>query len=64
MKLKLVYIPYGDTGGIPRPHYEICTDEKEPKNICCIDWIVGQNFSQNIFRKMIKLYNKGESNNV
>lgn len=58
MKLKLVYIPEGDTAGIPKPHYEICTDEKEPKNICCIDWLVGNKFSQSILRKMIRLYNK------
>jgi hypothetical protein len=58
MKLKLVYISTGDTAGIPRPHYEICTDEKEPKNICCVDWVVGDKFSQSILRKMIKLYNK------
>jgi hypothetical protein len=58
MKLQLVYVPSGDTGGIPRPHYEICTVEEEPKNICCLDWIVGDKELQKIVRQMIKAYNK------
>ena len=37
-KLKLTYVrlPKGIVGCIPESHYDLHTDEKEPKNIACI----------------------------
>jgi hypothetical protein len=58
MKLKVVYIPLGDTAGFPRRHWEICTDEEQPCNIICFDG------DAKLIRKMVKLWNdnltKGE----
>lgn len=54
----MVYQSLGDLDGIPHAHYEICTDEKEPKNITCLDWIVGDKFSQKIIKQMITLWNE------
>lgn len=54
VKYKIVWIRYADTGGIPFAHYEICTDEKEPKNLACLDTTKE---GIKIIRKMIKLYN-------
>jgi len=35
-KLQLVYLPNKDMGCIPHAHYDLCTLEKEPKNVACI----------------------------
>ena len=51
-KFKVVYIPYGDTGGFPRRHWEICTDEKHPLNVICFDG------DHRTIKKMVKLWNK------
>ena len=51
-KLKVAYIPCGDTAGFPRRHWEICTDELKPENIICFDG------DAKLMRKMVNLWNR------
>ena len=56
MKLQLVYLPYKDMMCIKHPHYDLCTLEKEPKNIGCI---LTDKDGAKLIRKWIKEHNKG-----
>jgi hypothetical protein len=58
MKLQLVYlrIKEGSMGCISRSHYDLCTVEKDPKNVACILCEGKENVK--IIKKMLKLYNK------
>jgi hypothetical protein len=40
---------------IPHSHWDLCTDEKDPKNIACI--LSGGKESNKILKEMVKLYN-------
>lgn len=56
MKLQLVYLPYKNMSCIQHPHYDLCTLEKEPKNIGCI---LTDKDGAKLIRKWIKEHNKG-----
>jgi hypothetical protein len=56
MKLKLVYLRESWMSCIPHPHYDLCTDEKDPRNVACI--LVSGKENINILKKMVKLYNE------
>jgi len=56
MKLQLVYQRIKNMSCISHPHYDLCTVEKDPKNIACI--LSGGKESNKILKKMVKLYNK------
>jgi hypothetical protein len=57
MKLKLTYIriPEGTPGCIPRSHYDLHTDEKQPSNIACI---LTDKDGAKLLRKWIKIHNQ------
>ena len=55
MKLKLVYLRDKWMSCIPHSHWDLCTDEKDPKNIACI--LSGGRESNKILKEMVKLYN-------
>lgn len=55
-KLQLVFLKDKWMSCIPHSHYDLCTVEKEPKNIACI--LSGDRYSNNILKKMVKLYNQ------
>jgi hypothetical protein len=54
-KLKLVYIPYKNSSCIQQPHYDLCTNEKEPCNIACI---LTNKKGADLIGKWVKLHNK------
>lgn len=56
MKLKFVYLREKNLGCIDHPHYDLCTDEKNPGNVACI--LVEGKECVGILKKMVKLYNK------
>jgi len=55
-KLQLIYIrlPKGIVGCIPESHYDLCTLEKEPKNIACI---LTDKEGAKLIRKWIRIEN-------
>jgi len=54
-KLKLVYMPFKGGGCISHPHYDLCTNEKEPSNVACI---LTDKEGAKLLRKWIKGHNK------
>lgn len=55
-KLQLVYLRDKGMSCIKHPHYDLCTVEKDPKNIACI--LVSGKVEINIIKKMVKDYNE------
>lgn len=55
-KLKLTYIriPKGTVGCIPQSHYDLHTDEVEPKNIACI---LTDKEGAKIIKDMVRIFN-------
>ena len=54
MKLKLTYINSQTGVCIPHPHYDLHTDEEDPKNIACI---LTDKEGAKLIRKWIKQHN-------
>jgi hypothetical protein len=55
-KLQLVFLRDKWMSCIPHAHYDLCTLEKEPKNIGCI---LTDKDGAKLIRKWIKEHNKG-----
>ena len=55
MKLQLVYIRVKGAACIQHPHWDLCTGEKNPKNIACI--LVNGKENVKVLKEMIQLYN-------
>lgn len=56
MKLQLVYLRDAGMSCIQHPHYDLCTDEKNPENVACV--LVNGKECIAILKKMVKLYNE------
>ena len=54
MKLQLVYLSNKNMNCIPHPHYDLCTVEKEPKNVACI---LTDKDGAKLIRKWVKEHN-------
>ena len=55
-KLQLVYLRDSWMSCIPHPHFDLCSDEKNPYNVACI--LVNGKECIGIIKKMLKLYNE------
>lgn len=57
MKLQLVYLSNKNMSCIRHPHYDLCTLEKEPKNIGCV---LTNKYGAKLIKKWIKEHNKAQ----
>ena len=61
MKLQLVYQRLHNMSCIQHPHWDLCTLEKEPKNIACI--LSAGKEENKILKEMVKWWNDAEDGN-
>jgi hypothetical protein len=57
MKLQLVYLKEKGMACISHAHYDLCTIEKEPKNVACI---LTDKSGARLLRSWIKSYNESQ----